>query len=329
MLLAGDIGGTKTDLAVVSPQSGARAPLAETTVSSADYPNLEALVQEFLDQTNMRVERAVFGIPGPVAGGRATVTNLPWRVDEAQMAQALGISEVRLLNDLAATAYGVPHLEAADLHTLRAGRAIPEGTIAVIAPGTGLGEGFLTWNGSGYRAHSSEGGHTDFAPSTPRQIAFLEYLLRRFDHVSWERVCSGQGLPNIYAFLKEGGYAPEPAWLAEQLAEAADPTPIIIDAALDPKRGAALCLATVELFVSLLGAEAGDLALKVLATGGLYIAGGLVPRILPLLDEAAFLEAFQSKGRMSDLLSRVPVHVILNQKAALHGAAYFGLDLMK
>jgi len=327
MLLAGDVGGTKTDLAIVSGQMGPRSPLAEATFSSADYPNLDVLVGDFLTQADVRVERAVFGVAGPVVAGRATVTNLPWAVEEAQLRKNLGISEVHLLNDLTATAYAVPYLDPADLRTLSAGEPDQQGAIALIAPGTGLGEAFLTWDGTRYRAYSSEGGHADFAPSTPQQLELLGYLLTQFDHVSWERVCSGLGLPHIYAFLRESGYAEEPSWLTERLAQVSDPTPVIIDVALAPERTASICVAAVEMFVSLLGAEAGNLALKVLATGGVYVAGGIPPRILPLLEKSSFLDAFRSKGRMSDLLERVPVHVILNPKTALLGAACFGLNL--
>ncbi len=327
MLLAGDVGGTKTELAIVSGQMGPRSPLVEETFSSADYPNLDALVGDFLMQADVRVERAVFGVAGPVIAGQATITNLPWVVEEAQLEKDLGISEVHLLNDLTATAYAVPYLDPEDLHTLSSGEPDQQGAIAIVAPGTGLGQAFLTWDGTRYRAYSSEGGHTDFAPSTPQQLELLRYLLEHFDHVSWERVCSGRGLPHIYAFLKGSGYAEEPSWLTERLARDSDPTPVIIDAALAAEPTASICVAAVEMFVSLLGAEAGNLALKVLATGGVYLAGGIPSRILPFLKTSSFLESFRSKGRMSNLLERIPVHVILNPKTALLGAACFGLNV--
>jgi len=326
MLLAGDIGGTKTDLAVFSPEAGPRAPLAEGRFPSADYPSLEALVREFLSQMDVKVERASFGVAGPVVAGRATITNLPWVMDEEQLQAALHLSSVRLLNDLNAIAHAVPFLEPAGLHTLNEGhQPAPDGNIAIVAPGTGLGEAFLTWDGSRYRPHASEGGHADFAPTNSLEIELLRYLHDRFEHVSYERVCSGRGLPNIYAFLKDSGYADEPAWLAEQLAAADDPTPVIVNTAL--ARECELCVATLDTFVSILGAEAGNLALKVLASGGVYLGGGIPPRILPALEQERFMEAFRSKGRMSDLLASVPVHVILNPKAALLGAACHGLEL--
>jgi len=327
MLLAGDIGGTKTNLAVFSPEAGLRAPLAEATFPSTDYPSLEALVREFLAQLDLKPEGASFGASGPVVAGRVTVTNLPWVIDETQLQAALNLSFVHLLNDLEAIAHAVPLLEPADLHTLNEGQPTPGGSIAVIAPGTGLGEAFLTWDGSRYRPHASEGGHTDFAPTNPLEVELLRYLQHRYEHVSYEWVCSGQGLPNIYAFLKDGGYAEEPAWLAEQLAAADDPTPVIVNTALDDEKPSELCVATLNTFVSILGAEAGNLALKVLATGGVYLGGGIPPRILPALKRERFMEAFRHKGRLSGLLARMPVHVILNPKVALLGAACHGLEL--
>jgi glucokinase len=335
MLLAGDIGGTKTNLAVFSPEDGPRAPLAEATFPSADYASLEALVREFLADnkiSRLPIERASFGVAGPVAASRATITNLPWVIEETKLQEALNLSSVRLLNDLNAIAHAVPFLEPADLHTLNAGQPASEGAMAVIAPGTGLGEAFLTWDGTRYRPHPSEGGHADFAPTNPFEFELLRYLRDRFDwgrfeHVSYERVCSGRGLPNIYAYLKDSGYADEPAWLTEQLAAADDPTPIMVNAALDSQKGCQLCVATLNAFVSILGAEAGNLALKVLASGGVYLGGGIPPRILPALEEERFMKAFRRKGRMSDLLARVPVHIILNPKVALLGAACHGLEL--
>jgi len=327
MLLAGDVGGTKTNLAVFSPEDGPRAPLAEVTFPSADYPSLEAIVREFLARVDLKVEQASFGVAGPVAAGRAEITNLPWVMEETQLREALNLSSVRLLNDLAAIAHAVPFLEPADLHTLNVGQPTPGGAMAVIAPGTGLGEAFLTWDGTRYRPHASEGGHADFAPTNSFEVELLRYLQDRFQHVSYERVCSGRGLPNIYGYLKDSGYADEPAWLTEQLAAAGDPTPVIVNAALDSERPCELCVATLNAFVSILGAEAGNLALKVLASGGVYLGGGIPPRILPTLEQKPFREAFRHKGRMSDLLVRVPVHVILNPKVALLGAACHGLEL--
>jgi len=326
MLLAGDIGGTKTILALFSPEQGVRAPLAEATFPSARYATLEALVCEFLSQVDRPVERACFGVAGPVTAGRATITNLPWVMDEGGLAATLDLDSVRLLNDLEAIAAAVPNLQPDNLHTLNTAAPVPGGTIAVIAPGTGLGEAFLTWDGSRYRAHASEGGHADFAPTNPFELELLRYLLDAFDHVSYERVCSGKGLPNIYAYLKDSGYADEPGWLTERLAAASDPTPVIVSAALDPSTRCELCVATLNAFVAILGAETGNLALKVLATGGVYLGGGIPPRILPALADEGFMQAFHRKGRLARLLEHTPIHVIRNPKTALLGAAHYGLD---
>lgn len=325
MLLAGDIGGTKTELGVFSPDAGPRAPLAEASFPSARYSDLETLVREFLTQVNLPVDRASFGVPGPVTDGRARITNLPWVIDEARLRDVLRLSSVRVLNDLNAIAHAVPRLVEADLFTLNAGKPVPGGALAVVAPGTGLGEAFLTWDGSRYRPHPSEGGHANFAPTNEHEVGLLRYLQQRFAHVSYERVCSGLGLPNIYAYLKDAGFADEPAWLAARLSATNDPTPVIVDAALaDPPCD--LCAGTLEMFVSILGAEAGNLTLKVLATGGVYLGGGIPRRILPALTGARFSEAFRNKGRFADLLARVPVRVIVNPKIALLGAAAHGLE---
>lgn len=326
VLLAGDIGGTKTDLALFSREAGPRAPLAEATFRSARYPSLEALARMFLTRVDLSPSRASFGVSGPVVGGHAEITNLPWVMEETQLASALGLSSIRLLNDLDAIAHAVPFLEAADVYTLHAAEPAAGGAMAIIAPGTGLGEAFLIWDGSRYGPQASEGGHADFAPTNAFGVELLRYLLGRFEHVSYERVCSGRGLPNIYAYLRDSGYADEPGWLAEQLATADDPTPVIANAALDEKTPCELCVATLNAFVSILGAEAGNLALKVVATGGVYLGGGIPRRILPALKHERFMKAFESKGRLSDLMARIPVHVIVNPKAALLGAACHGLE---
>jgi glucokinase len=324
MLIAGDIGGTKTLLALYVPESGARRPIAQAEFHSADYHSLEDIVRAFIERTNRPVEAACFDVAGPVIDGRAHLTNLPWVLDEGMMQQTLNLKRVMLLNDLKAVAYAVPHLLPEDVHTINEGRAEPHGSMAVIAPGTGLGEAFSIWNGSKYIACSSEGGHADFAPTDETQAALRHYLSDRYGHVAYERVCSGSGLPNIYDFLRDSKFAPEPVAFAAILAQARDRTPIIIQAALqDPLD--ALCAASLDLFVSILGAEAGNLALKVLATGGVYLGGGIPPRILSHLDDGRLMRAFVSKGRFADLLSKVPVKVITTQ-AALLGAALYGLD---
>jgi glucokinase len=327
IILAGDIGATKTNLGVYTPEKGPREPIAEETFPSGRHSSLEVLVGEFLAQAQMDVECAVFGVAGPVAGGQATITNLPWVIDEAQLKKKLNLKSVLLFNDLKVVAQGVPLLKPQELYALNKGEPILGGTKAVIAPGTGLGEAFLTWDGLRYRAYASEGGHADFAPTNPLESNLLRSLRDKWGHVSYERICSGMGLPNIYAYLRDSGYAEEPAWLAEQLAAAEDPTAFIVNAALENK--AKLCNDSLNLFCSVLGAEAGNMALKVLATGGVYLGGGIPPRILPALKQKVFMQAFLNKGRLSDLLAKVPVHVILNPKIALIGAAFYGLELYK
>ena len=328
LLLAGDIGGTKTELAVYSADGGPRKPLAQAEFHSKNYPSLEALVQEFLAKIDQRVDRACFGVAGPVIAGHAKITNLPWEIDETTSRQQLGLRSVRLLNDLEAIARAVPILTSDDVHTLNPGEPTPGGTIAVIAPGTGLGEAFLTWDGAGYRAHASEGGHADFAPADPRQIELLQYLRKRYEHVSYERVCSGIGIPNIYEYLRDSGFGRESPEFTELLGAGADRTRLILDAALHPTAPCPLCVAAVDIFIDILGAEAGNLALKVFATGGVYLAGGIPLRALTALEKGRVMDAFRRKGRLADLLAEVPVQVIVC-RAAIIGAASFGLDLAR
>ncbi len=326
MLIAGDIGGTKTSLAVFSLEAGPRKPLTEATYPSARYSSLEELVRDFLSQTDLPVDRGCFAVAGPVVAGKATITNLPWEISEGQLSEALSLTSVRMVNDLVAVAYAVPFLTTDELYTLSAGEPAPSGTAAIVAPGTGLGEAYLTWEGSQHWAHPSEGGHADFAPTNSLEVEMLSYLRGRFEHVSYERVCSGRGLPNIYDYLRDSGRASEPSWLAAKMADVDDRTPIIVGASFDNGAPCEICNAAVNIFVSILGAEAANLALKVLATGGIYLGGGIPPRILPALKAGGFMQAFLRKGRMSDLLSKIPVHVILNPKAALLGAAYLGFE---
>lgn len=326
--LIGDIGGTKTILAVFSSEKGPHEPLVERTYQSGQYATFEAIVSEFLAAVQLPVERGCFGVAGPIVNGRAQITNLPWIVDAGRLAAEFKLSKVALLNDLEAVAHAVSILRAEDIHTLSAGTRVAGGSVGVIAPGTGLGEGFLTSVDGKYTAHASEGSHASFGPVGELQIGLLRYLNQQgYSHVSFERVCSGGlGIPLLYDYLKAIQHAEEPAWLAEQLANCDDPTPVIFNAAQDPARPCALASAVLDLFVEILGAESGNLALKVLATGGVYLGGGIPPRILPYLQKPAFLEALRAKGRFRELLTQVPVHVILNSKAGLLGAAAYGLS---
>jgi glucokinase len=328
MLLAGDIGGTKTDLAIFSVERGPHSPITQTQVHSADYPSLQVLVKEFLEKAKTPVERACFDVAGPVIDGRVKITNLPWVIDEASLAKDLNFKFVHLMNDLEAVARAVPILRASDVITLNVGQAVPKGAIAVVAPGTGLGESFLTWDGSKYVSHSSEGGHADFAPTNERQIGLLKYMLKRFDHVSVERVCSGIGIPSIYEYLRDVEQIPERPEIAQAIASATDHTAAITNSAFDEYNPCELCKATVDTFVSILASEAANMALKVMATGGVYLAGGIPLHMAHPAEKLRFIETFKQKGRFSQLMDHIPVHVILN-RAALLGSAAYGLESFK
>src|SRR5262245_10668779 len=328
MLLAGDIGGTKTDLAIFSNEAGPHAPLVQEEVHSADYPSLQALAREVLTKAPMPVDRACFAVAGPVVEGRVKTTNLPWVMDEVSLAKELNLRSVHLMNDLEAIAEAIPIIRDSDMRALNVGRPVLKGAIGVIAPGTGLGESFLTWDGSGYVAHSSEGGHADFAPTDERQIGLLRRMLRRFDHVSVEHVCSGIGIPNIYEYLRDVEHVPETPEVARLIASAKDPSAVIIASAVDPHNLSKLCAATIDMFVSILASEAANLALKVFATGGVYLAGGVPLHALRALQAPRFMESFKRKGRFSELMERIPVRVVVT-RAALIGAAAYGLERFK
>jgi glucokinase len=325
MILAGDIGGTKVDLACYDPAQGPRRPLAERTIRTADYAELATPLCEFVQAQCGEVVRCVLGAAGPIVGGRAVGVNVPWQVDQAQLSQALGMP-VALLNDLQAVAHAVPFLEDDDLATLHAGRPDPHGAKAVIAPGTGLGEAYLTWDGARFQPHPSEGGHADFAPTDALQARLLLHLLGASGHVSYERVCSGSGMSNLYAFLRDGEGLEEPDWLAQALAGCADPTPIIVQAGLDAARPCPICQQAIALFVRILGAEAGNLGLRYVATGGVYIGGGLPAHLMPALTDGRLLETFLEKGRLRFLVEEIPLYVITRPKVGLLGAACAALQ---
>ena len=328
MILAGDVGGTKTLLAIYVKKEDGLQPVLKRRYLSGNYPGLEPILAEFLAEAReqgLKVEKAAFGVAGPVFERHVKITNLPWIITASRLQEALGVEQVNLLNDVQAIAYAAPHLEAAHIHTLHEGEPVVGGNIAVIAPGTGLGEAYLTWDGERYHAYASEGGHADFGPTDALEIELLRYYLLRMDHVSYERFCSGSGLPNIYAFLRDNRYAMEPEWLRKRLEEADDPTPVIVEAALKEDPYCELCSMTLSMFVSILAAEAGNLALKVNARGGVYLAGGVPPRILPALAHQRFMQSFLHKGRMADVLIRMPVRVITHPNPGLYGAALFAL----
>ena len=327
MLIAGDIGGTKTDLAIFSSEGGPHSPFAQAEVHSADYPSLQKIVTEFLTKVKKPVDRACFAVAGPVIEGRVKTTNLPWVIEEASLARELNLNvkAIHLINDLEAIARAVPILRPSDVETINPGEPVPRGAIAVIAPGTGLGESFLTWEGSRYVAHSSEGGHSDFAPTDERQIHLLEYMLKRFDHVSFEHVCSGIGIPHLYSYLRDVEHLPEDPEVARLIDSAHDPSFVIINQAFDSARPSKLCAATIDLCVSILAGEAGNLAVKVLSTGGVYLAGGVAVHLLRVIKEPAFMQRFKRKGRFAELMARIPIHVVVTP-AALAGAAACGLE---
>ena len=325
--LAGDIGGTKTIMALFSTEKGPLQPLYEVSFASASYPGLDAIIEDFFSQAGATAATACFGVAGPVREGRSVITNLPWQPDTAMLQAAHGFTRAALINDLVATGYALPHLQQSDFFTINRGIATNEGALGIIAPGTGLGEVIFTWDGTRYLAVASEGGHADFGPSSETECLLLDFLRKRYGHVSYDRICSGRGLPAIYDYYKSSGRLEEPDWLTKKLAAAADPAPVIVNGALDENNHCPICRKTLELFISILGAEAGNLALKGLTTGGMYLGGGIPPKVLPFLAGETFMKSFASKGRMSYLLADIPVTVILNPRAALIGAAAFGLGL--
>ncbi len=319
MILAGDIGGTHTRLALVETTAVGLKIIAEKTFASREWSSLEAAVREFLSHHPGDPAKASFGIAGPVLNGRCEATNLPWVVDSKALARRLRLKHVGLINDLEANAYGIVVLQGRDFVILNKGVRNAKGNRAIISAGTGLGEAGMYWDGKNYHPFASEGGHSDFAPRNHLEKELLDYSLSRYQRVSYERLISGPGLVNIYRFLKDTGKGEEPAWLAEQMGQG-DPAPIISQHALDRK--SPLCLQALEIFVSLYGAEAGNLALTLMATGGLYLGGGIAPKIIRELKEPEFMNAFTAKGRLKPLLQDIPVRVIMNPKTALLGAAW-------
>jgi glucokinase len=306
MILAGDIGGTSTRLALFDDGDGG--PQHLTTYESAAHGGLDEIVAEFLAAHPAEPRSACFGIAGPVEAEICLATNLAWTVDSAQLSERVRIPAVRLINDLEANGWGIAALGDEDFEVLNDGDPEARGNAAVISAGTGLGEAGMYWDGERHRPFACEGGHVDYAPLTPIELGLHEYVIERFEHASYERVCSGMGLTNIYSYL--GGPETEPAEISEAALNGSDERAVT----------------ALDVMVSIYGAAAGNLALKMMATGGIYVGGGIAPKILPKLRDGSFMRSFVDKGRFSTLLERIPVRVILNDKTALLGAARCGAE---
>ncbi len=339
LIIAGDIGGTKTILRLVEvrrePENSFHT-LAEASYVSADYPDLVPIVKEFWETTQKHKlpQKACFAIAGPVLNNTSNLTNLDWYLDSQRLAQDLGIESVTLMNDFAAVSYGILGLDSGDIKTLQSGNLQENAPIGIIGAGTGLGEAFLIPTSLGHQIFPTEGGHTDFAPRSLLEFQLLSYLQEKYDveRVSVERVVSGQGIVAIYQFLRDQRFtseAPEiarviQAWeQGEKLPKNQDAAATIAIAAM--KKSDSLCEKTMAMFVSAYGAEAGNLALKLLPYGGIYIAGGIAAKIMPLMESSLFLEAFKHKGRVSAAIEQVPVHIVLNPQVGLLGSISYAL----
>ncbi|HVN27608.1 MAG TPA: glucokinase [Candidatus Binataceae bacterium] len=326
VILAGDIGGTNTRLGLFRVENGAPTLIGSHRYATAHFASLEAVCADFLRLSRDAISSACFGVPGPIIGGAAHATNVSWTMREESLARALNGTPVRLINDLGATAYGVMHLDDSEVSVLqKSALPINQGNVAVIAAGTGLGEAGLAYENGRHYAIASEGGHASFAPQNDEQVELYRYLRARFGHVSSERVLSGPGLFNIYSFLRTRRTTEEPKWLTELLEEE-DAGAVISEAALerrDPE-----CIRALEIFVDIYGAEAGNLALKMLALGGVYVSGGIAPKILPALRDGRFMRAFADKGRLNEMLSKIEVRVAMNEDAALIGAAWLAASML-
>jgi glucokinase len=322
MILAGDIGGTHARLAFFQSQNGHLTPVAEGVFPSRDHSGLDEIVGQFVAKQSLRPDVACFGVAGPVRNGKVETSNLPWTVEASRLAGELHLASALLINDLEANAWGIASLGEQDQVALNRVKGMPVGNQAVISAGTGLGEAGLFWNGNGYEIFASEGGHCDFAPRTELEIELLRYLVARFGHVSFERIVSGPGLVNVYNFLRDTHRGEEPQWLTDELAQG-DQAATISRAAVAGK--SVLAEHALDLWISIYGAEAGNLALKLMATGGVFLGGGIAPKIVSKLSSPLFMQAFVSKGRLQPLLESIPVKVITNDKIALFGAARYAV----
>jgi len=317
MILAGDIGGTNARLAFFEATNGNLRLVSSSVFPSRDYATLDEIVVKFVASSSIRPDAACFGIAGPVQQGHVKASNLPWLIDGQRLANEIKLKHAVLINDLEANAWGIAGLEPKDLVALNPVQGTPVGNQAVIAAGTGLGEAGMYWDGQQYHIFACEGGHGDFAPRNELEIELFGYLAARYEHVSYERVVSGPGLANVFEFLRDTKRGTVPSWLTEELQRGA-PAAISRAAIAGTSQ---ICVDALDLFVSIYAAEAGNLALKLMATGGVYLGGGISPRILPKLQGPAFMQNFVSKGRMQRLLESIPVRVIVNDQTALMGAA--------
>jgi glucokinase len=318
MILAGDIGGTHARLAYFQSHNGHLHLVSERVFPSREHTELGEIVSQFLNDSNTRPEAACFGIAGPVRNGRVETSNLPWVIEQSRLAEQIHLPATLLINDLEASAWGIAALAAGDFVALNRVSGSAVGNQAVIAPGTGLGEAGMFWDGTRHRVFACEGGHADFGPQGDLQIELLRFLKARFGHVSYERILSGPGLVNVYEFLRESGCGKESAAFAAALKQG-DPAAVISRAALEGSE--TLAVKALDLWITVYGAEAANLALKVMATGGLFLAGGITPKILAKLTGPLFMKSFLEKGRLRSLLEAIPVQVVTNEKAGLLGAA--------
>jgi glucokinase len=319
MILAGDIGGTKVNLAFFGEDLRLK-PENLGSYPSRDFSSLEAIAQKFLADHKLKAHYACFGIAGPVKQGRVEVTNLPWVIVDKDMTRALGIKQTWLINDLEANAHGISGLAPTDFVTLNAGDEHAVGNAAIISTGTGLGQAGMFWDGNRHLPIASEGGHSEFAPRTDLDVELLTYLRKRLGQVDWEAVLSGPGQFHIYEFLRDSKRGEEPEWLATEI-RSEEPPKVITRAALEGKSD--LCVQALDIFVRYYGMEAANFALKMLATGGVYLGGGIAPKIIDKLKDGNFMKAFLGQNRMKHLLEAMPIRVIMNDKTALIGAARF------
>jgi len=320
VIVAGDIGGTNARLATFDVQAGRLLPVQELVYRSRSAPDLETIVRRFVDEARPSATAAALGVAGPVKNGRIETPNLPWVVDARRLADILAVPKVTLLNDLKANAYGIRHLGPTDFAILQAGAHDAVGNQAILSAGTGLGCAGLYWDGQRHRPFATEGGHADFAPRNHLEASLMEDIAREKGRVSAERILSGNGLVRTYRFLRERSGVPEPPSLTERFSKE-DPAAVISRSALDQVDP--VCVQALDTFVSAYGAEAGNVALRMLATGGIFLGGGIAPKNLPAFkQDGLFMKAFLDKGRMRPLLETVPVLVVLNDRAALWGAAH-------